>query len=322
MTLTISDQPQTEADSTPETEQLLQRISVRSPYFALENLTVTDSGSTTARVPLARPSYPETGFMEATQVARHLAILGSCAVASQRDDDKRHHYLATKAHFLRTANVAAEEAPHIAVDSSATPLHLEAEASGTWIDRRSARALVKLMAPDGQASHVLDVHYTVMAPRMFNRLMPPVDLAALDAPSIQPHVMSAPEVRMLDTGGLVVDCGPIPIEMCAGHFPEYPAAPVALVMGRLARAAGQAMNRHLGFGDLTYQIDEAKVVATKLGRAGQRLILEARYGRRVGGGHLIIGTAKADGNVIGEMEITMSVTSLPELIPFPVNALA
>ncbi len=308
-----------------------QRISVRAPYFDLRDLDVADDGAVRALVPVTPPVHPETGLIEAAQAARHLAILGSCAVALQRDDDDRHHYLATRAHFLRTANIT--EADRVDTTDVMSVDFLVAEASGTWIDRRSARALVKLYGPDGELSHALDVHYTVMTPRMFSRLMPPIDVEALRDDSAGGAVSAGLsnggvarfDVRDLEVdegSGVTVDCGPIPIDMCAGHFPDYPAAPVALVMGQLARAAGVALNRHLGFGALTHSIDEARVTATKLGRAGQRLTLRARYDRRVGGGHLLVGTAQADGETIGEMELTLSTTSLPESIPFPVGALA
>ncbi len=327
MTLALQD----ELGAIDATSRALERISVRAPYFDLRDLSVGDDGTVAGLVPIQAPTRPETGLMEATQVARHLAILGSCAVALQRDDDARHHYLATRAHFLRTANITAGEAASQAVEWGGGPELLEAEASGTWIDRRAARSLVKMYGPDGQLSHALDVHYTVMAPRMFDRLMPPVDAALLSssgpvAAAGEPSGSAAlARFEVSDDaveGGVIVDCGTIPVDMCAGHFPGYPAAPVALVMGRLARAAGVAMNRHLGFGDLTYSIDEARVVASKLGRAGQHLILKARYGRRVGGGHLMIGRAEADGEVIGEMELTLSVSCLPEPLPFPIGALA
>jgi len=336
MTLVLKDR----LDASDVAAAVLRRISVRAPYFDLRDLSVEHDGTVRALVPLSAPTGLETGSMEAAQAARHMAILGSCAVAMQRDDDDRQHYLATRAHFLRTANVAEElvsQRPEriAAIQTVAPPVDgsaelVEAEASGIWIDRRSARALVKLYGTDGQLSHVLDVHFTVMAPRMFSRLMPAIDSELLrdDAAGAAAEAQMGLATSNFavsdadDEEGVVVDCGLIPVDMCAGHFPDYPAAPVALVMGRLARASGVAMNRHLGFGDLTYSIDEARVVATKLGRAGQRLILRARHERRVGGSHLMVGTAEADGEVIGEMELTLSVTCLPEPIPFPVGALA
>ncbi len=312
-------------------DRLLPRISVRAPYFALRNIQELDGGVVSATVPPAPPSNPETGVAEAAQVARHLAILGSLAVAAKRDNDDRLHYLATKAHFLRTASEPYGEFD--AADAAARAGGLRAEAVGQWIDKRNARAFVKLMSDDGQALNVLDVEYTVMAPRMFERLQPPIHASVLTAaegvetPAKMPGLESLPFVVLPiphdDRSRVTVDCGEIPVGMCAGHFPDYPAAPVALVMGQLAKAAGMSLNRQIGGGfdgaQVTYQVDEAKVKAARLGRAGQRLTLRTQYLRRAGSGHVISGVAEADGEVIGELEITLSVTSVPTPFPFPVG---
>ena len=189
---------------------------------------------------------------------------------------------------------------------------LEAEAIASWIDRRNARALVKLATADGRGLHLLDVRYSVLTPKMFTRLHPPIDpVAAPDQGSVGPDGGTADrlgtegETVTVGLRGIEVDCGVIPAAACAGHFPDYPAAPVAIVMGQVCRAAGRALAAHLD-DDVTYQIEEGHVTATKLARAGQRLTLQASYDRPVSGGHLLHGTALADGEVIGEVEVTMS----------------
>ncbi|MEL6982976.1 MAG: hypothetical protein AAFO29_11185 [Actinomycetota bacterium] len=289
---------------TPE-ERALARISVARPYFDLENLEEVGDGIVNATVALQPPTAPEAGAVEAAQVARHLAILGSCALALGRDDDARHHYLATRAHYTRMAN---------APTSTSGPLR--AQAIGSWIDKRSARAMVTLSTADGRGLNLLDVEYTVLAPRIFARFNPPIDLDAIDGLEPEPET-----VERVD-GGLRVDAGPIPVEMCAGHFPDYPAAPVAIVMGRLCRAAGLAMIDHLGLGSADqsdpagvpmtaagprYRIEEGRVEATGLARAGQRLVLEVRHGEPVPGGHRMEGEALADGEVVGEVDVVLSV---------------
>ncbi len=302
-------------------ESMLQRISVRSPYYALQDLAPDGDHSVTARVAVARPVAPESGLSSAAQVSRHLAILGSCAVAMQCENDNRMHYLATQAHFLRTASIDVEPVGEsVESDDSVT---LEAHATGTWIDRRNARALVRLLDPAGQTMHMLEVSYTVMAPRMFDRLHPPTEALmeqTNDSANGQSDDAIPFEVTYLEDG-VEVDCGVIPESMCAGHFPGYPAAPVALVMGQLARAAGLALIENLGHGEIGYQVNEAKVVATKLGRAGQRLSLRVGHARPVGAGHLLICEAKADDASIGEMELTLLPTGVPEPRPFPIGAI-
>lgn len=294
------------SDATVE-ERALARISVAPPYFDLGGLEEVGDGIVNATVPLQPPTAPEFGAVEAAQVARHLAILGSCALALGRDDDKRHHYLATRAHYTRMANAPAT-----------TTEPLRAQAIGSWIDKRTARAMVTLSTADGRGLNLLDVEYTVLAPRMFGRLNPPIDLDAIDGIEPEPET-----VERID-GGLRVDAGPIPVEMCAGHFPDYPAAPVAIVMGRLCRAAGLAMIDHLGLAGSgqaspaapttppaapgpRYRIEEGRVEATGLARAGQRLVLEVNHGEPVPVGHRMEGRALADGEVVGQVDVVLSV---------------
>ncbi len=290
-------------------DRVLRRISVAPPYFGLTELTEIGDGIVNATVPPHPTLAPEAGPIEAAQVARHLAILGSCAVALSRDDDDRHHYLATKAHYTRMANAPAS------VDGP-----LRAQAIGSWVDRRTARAFVTLTTDDGRALNLLDVEYTVLAPRMFRRFNPPVDLDELKT-----AVAAADPTESVErTGaGVRVDAGLIPIEMCAGHFPDYPAAPVAIVMGKLCRAAGMAAIDHLAPNDPThtgeavaalvdpeshrYRIEEGHVTATGLARAGQHLVLEAEHVKPVRGGHQMQGRALADGEVVGEVDVVLSV---------------
>lgn len=278
------------------TDQALARIAVQPPYFGLENLEDLGGGMVSATIPVTPPRPPELGVIEAAQVARHLAILGSCAAALGRDDDDRHHYLATNAHYMRMAGGP--------LDIGDEPLRAEAVAS--WIDRRTARAYVKLTTADGQGLHVLDVRYSVLAPKMFSRLHPPI---AESAPVGDPDEFFSAPVEETD-GGLRMDCGPIPVDVCAGHFPDYPAAPVAIIMGQLCRVAGLSLAAHLNR-NLDFRIEEGWVQASKLATAGQRLTLEASYGNAVDVGHLLNGVARADGEEIGRIKVAVSTSPSP-----------
>lgn len=299
------------AASTPEsTDQVedhsedliraMDRISVRRPYFGLEKLEMLAPGLVRAPVPAAPPLLPEVGLIQAAQVARHLAILGSCAAALARHDDDRHHYLAVDARYSRAAG-----APSQPVDDG-----LIGEAIALWLDKRTARSLVTLRTESGQATHFLDVTYAVMTPRMFGRLHPTNETTDLDQLN-EPETGLEPTNQLMDgrveatPDGVTMDCGQIPTASCAGHFPGVPAAPVALVMGQLCKTAGQGLARHLGTED-GYCIEEGHVTASKLARAGQHLVLEAAYQEPVGAFHRLSGVARADGEVIGEVDVTMS----------------
>ena len=279
--------------STTLIDEALRRISVTPPYFALQELATTPTGLVTARVPSAPPSGPERGAIEAGQAARHLAILGSCAAALAREDDQKLHYLATKAHYSRTPGTPAP--------TGGEPLI--AEAFATWIDKRTARALITLSTAAGAELTRLDVTYAVIAPKVFERLHQP-SAFELPIPQVTHGLLDAPVLRTAD--GVRMVCGPVPAALCAGHFPDYPAAPIAIVMGQLCKTAGYALAHELGI-EARYRIEEGDVEATKLAMAGQQLVLDASYLMGLDEHHVLLGTARADGEVIGEVRVTMTV---------------
>ncbi len=270
----------------------LSRISVAAPYFALSDMARLPDGGVRATVPHAPAVAPEVGEMEAAQVARHLAILGSCAAALERDDDDRHHYLATLATYTR-----------LSTEPLAVGEPIEAEAVATWRDRRTAFASVTLQTVSGRALHRLECEYTVLKPRMFQRFNAPVppEVAARGAGSSLSFDLRA------DGDGVEVACGSIPAALCAGHFPDHPAAPVAILMGQLCKAAGIGMVTHLGRDGHRYRIESGHVEATGLAQAGQDLTLRAAYDGADGAHHRMKGVAEADGVTVGRVSVTMSV---------------
>ena len=291
--MALTEQPQAISDTT---ERVLERIAIDRPYFALEEVEEIGPGMATAVVPLQLPRRGERGPIEAAQAARHMAILGSCAAALAREDDAVHHYLAVEASYMRSAG-----APDRVGDG-----HLRANATASWLDRRTARAMVVLGTEAGEALTMLDVRFAVMTPRMFGRLNPPVvhDLTQLTSEPSEWNPFETGTVTATSSG-LRLDCGPVPAAACAGHFPDYPAAPVAVLMGELCRTAAEALALRLG-GSTNYSIDAGHVTASRLAGAGQQLMLEASYERGVGSQHEMRGTATADGEPVGEVRVRMS----------------
>ncbi|MEM7091890.1 MAG: hypothetical protein AAF567_02710 [Actinomycetota bacterium] len=275
-----------DADLNATTTQVLERISVAAPYFAFTDLERDEDGWVRASVPTAIPSSPERGAMIADQIARHLAILGSCAAALDLDGEARHHYLATRAEYERLGEVPTE------------PIRdgLWARATARWHDKRTASAETELCSGDGTVLNRLRVDYAVLKPRMFERFNPPVEgdpLAPADVLSV------------IEPGRVVRDCGGVDEAMCRGHFPGHPAAPVALLMGRLVATTADAMQSRLG-SSVDYLVESGMVAATGLAQAGQHLVLHGQYESDEGDGlHLLSGDAQADGETVGEVSVVL-----------------
>lgn len=280
------------------TQRALDRISVSAPYFGFTDIEHDPAGTgLVATVAPSPPPEPEVGAIEAAQVARHLAILGSCAAALTNPKEQRHHYLAVHASYERVGHppIAALTEP------------MQATAAATWIDKRTAQATMTLAAADGTGLNRLHVTYAVMTPAMFSRLNPPVPLAA-DAPG----ETASPLVVERNDGTITGDFGPVDAAWCAGHFPDQPAAPVAVVMGQLVLTARHAMCHYLG-GPVAYRVESGTVEATGLAQPGQHLVMEAEHVRAEPDDvHLLTGRALADGQQVGSVEVRLAAIAVPE----------
>ena len=62
----------------PNDLNILDRIAVCPPYFALENLSLESDNTLAARTPVHQPMHTEAGSIAVAEIGRHLAILGSC----------------------------------------------------------------------------------------------------------------------------------------------------------------------------------------------------------------------------------------------------
>lgn len=227
---------------------LLSRICVRPPYFALQNTQLED-GLFIAEARAELPQGLALGPMRPGDLSRHGAITGLCALAMQQKDDQRRYYLATDATFTGYLS----QAPY------GSTLRFAAEV--TELGKRNARAFVTAYTYQERVA-TLEVEYSILSTLLFERLnanrRQPTSQVAL-----KPLMVSGIEWRG-NTG--VYRIPALPVEMCAGHFDNFPAAPVALLMDQLAQIAER-------FVDRPSYIASGRVSATRLCWAGDEVTL-------------------------------------------------
>ncbi|WP_420593761.1 hypothetical protein [Deinococcus sp.] len=227
---------------------LLSRICVRPPYFALQNLHA-DDGTFWATATAEQPVTSETGPMQASEISRHGAICGLCTVALSFTDDERRYYLAQDAKYQGFANAA----PYGSVVSF--------EARLLEKNKRQATAEI-IVTSSGHALAHLRVTYTILQEASFKRLfrsrysptfsdfqwnrMP-------DPPAGEFSVSNETSIMTLKT---------VPEEACAGHFEHYPAMPVAVLMGQLGLVASREY-------DQPYRVESATMTASDFCWAGE-----------------------------------------------------
>ena len=232
--------------------KLLRRICVSKPYYALSSpvqVGNTFYASAAADLPLGA----EVGPMGSAEVSRHAAISGLCAAALAQNDDDRRFYLAQRAEYWGVPNGAPYGSP---VTFAATLQTLS---------KRGARSQIVVQA-EAKPLAKLVVDYTILTEYAFGRLFrthyrPTEPQAAMD--------VSLPGDAQSSGDRSVYDVPALPETVCAGHFADYPALPVALLMGQLGAVAWRLLD------SARWRGVRASVNATDLCWAGERVRFEA-----------------------------------------------
>jgi len=246
----ISRLPYIEGSTTSVSAQnLLERVGVRPPYFALTDISVAGLGLQ-ATAAAESPSYLELGPMPAAELGRHAAIVGLASAAAQQGDDRRRYYLARRAECLYLPNDAPYGAP---VRFHGRILDL---------DKRSARASIEATAK-GAPLASFKVDYTVLTDSAFERLFRIRGTPTPSAPSPYGSLLTTSWHGTIDLAEQVVES--LPVGACVGHFDGYPALPVAVLMGQLSYLAGRLH-------DVPYRVVRGEVEASDLVWAGERAV--------------------------------------------------
>ncbi|HKU41129.1 MAG TPA: hypothetical protein VJR89_23365 [Polyangiales bacterium] len=288
--------------------QFRSLIDVRPPYYALHSVTPSAS-EIRAQVRREHPLGHEVGPLAAAEAGRHLAILGACACSSVREPAALHYYLAHRARIIGYRDPAAEQAREFTASARAV--------SST---AREARAQAVLRAVGSHALlYELDVTYKVLSRPVFERLFAahrrdlraqPRDEASSQLADIErrtnPYRQPIPlNITQRDAHGVRAELDEVKPEMCAGHFPMYPALPVAILMHSLSTLSGEALRARWG-DSMRYRLLRADVFADRLAFAGERLQFAARYVSDAPGAEQYEATAcLADGSQVGRLVIDL-----------------
>jgi hypothetical protein len=285
-------------------------IGVRPPYFALRAIELRQPGFVQAAVRPEHPMGHEVGALAAAEAGRHLAILGACACSSIREPVGRHYYLAHRARLVQhQKRVAGDESRFEGVARSTTRTGHEATASAALHATRSGELLFEL-----------DISYKVLSQPAFQRIyaahrkdlraMQRDSVTASDEPELNrrrnPYLKALPlEITRRAPQSVRALLPEVSPQLCAGHFPFYPALPVAMLMHSLVTLSGEALR--VRWGDAArYRVMAADVSADRLVFAGERVQFEATYQRSaVGREHYQATATLADGTAIGRMALEL-----------------
>ncbi len=238
-----------------EPSSLLGRVAVAAPYLTLTDL-ARDRDALRACAVAQAPSYRELAPMTGAEMGRHAAIAGSLALAQAQADDKRRYYLAREADCRFLPSEAARGTP------------VELRAAVVRLDKREGTARVDLAVGHTPLA-TFEVSYAILQEatfrRLFQRHLRPDDAS----PSPSPYESLLAEAVTVEPERAYVEVLRVAPEGCAGHFPGYPALPVAVLMGELSYLAGLLMPGR-------FRVARGHVRASDLAWAGERVYFEAR----------------------------------------------
>lgn len=213
----------------PAAAELRARICVEAPYEALEDLRMDGDVVRAAVRPVALEG---DGPVSAAELGRHLAILGSMAVAARHPEPVRHAYP------VHWAELELD-------DTDGPPVALaQAEARTVTCDPGTGRgeAETALLDGDGRRLGRMRVGYHVLPMSTFRAIY--AARARSTPGGADPYGrFTPPRVVGERAGALLLELPPLAAEDCLGHFDGLPAMPVSILGRHVFAAVAEAARR-------------------------------------------------------------------------------
>jgi hypothetical protein len=316
--------------------QFKSLIDMRPPYGALDGFELRRPGLVAARVAPEHPLGHEVGPLAAAEAGRHLAALGACACSSLQRDGAVQYFLAHQARLVRHRDrmpLHNSQFEAVAWAHPADDAHAPRSRGPRQRREMSAHAVLR-ESGSGAPLFELDISYRVLSQSVFQRVfaphrrdlrgMPrdgsPVDAERLVARRSNPYRRPLPvEITRRTPESVRAKLRGVTADLCAGHYPLYPALPVATLMQSLSTLCGEVLRVRWG-NETSYRVISADVSADRLAFAGERLLFEAAfreaaYGRE----HYQAWASLEDGTPVGwlalELEPVRCESSLAHATP-------
>ncbi len=283
---------------------ILQLIDVHPPYFALHEIRIYPDQTVSARVQIEQPTGYESGPVSCAEASRHMAILGSVSCSFANPVKSRHFYLAGEGSYQQINGV-----------SSSAGKVLTIQAKCTYLDKRKARAQCRLLDAEHNLIAEISVCFHVVTYPVFERLYKPHYKSAPDFSVSNPYLRKNELLNIQCASQQAsASLGMIRDQYCAGHFPYFPALPVAILMNSLLDLTTAYIQSVLNTQSFRIHVKKLELVADNLGFAGEQLNLFLDMVARNGNifvvrCYAITDTNKKTGTINAEIEIADTITS-------------
>ena len=245
-------------------KDLNQLIEVTYPYNSLKDIQTED---TTVTATFEQELFDNSQIAGVTlaEAGRHIAILGSLAVANINPVKNKHFYLASKATLIRVHDLPCHDTSYKGVMTAIDFNKKNGVAEGAIYDQK------------GDVLYTAIVQYSVLTVQLFERFFKKYKSSTFKSEGFSPY---GDVVNLYDMN-LCVDSssaslGEVKQEWCLGHFDHYPALPVAQISQGLMNLAA-AQNKLIKNKDKQYCIKEVNMDADSFIFAGEKLSFSSDY---------------------------------------------
>jgi hypothetical protein len=240
--------------------ELRKLIAVTEPYYALSNLHQHDD-VLAATLPLQQTNHLEPFGMGIPEIGRHMAILGSLALANANPVKEKHYYLATHAIVERMHNKPGSGGNYFG------------KVKVVQFNKRTGQITGELFNNFGELYCTIEVTYSVLHELVFNRMFAKEGQTTNDNIQINPYANPSTLYNLkLGIENSFASLGTIQKEHCVGHFKNFPALPIARLGGALTSLSGLHYNFIRNSTD-RYCIRKAEIHAKTFVFAGRNIEL-------------------------------------------------
>ncbi len=208
-------------------KELQSLIAVSGPYFALNNLKVSPKGFLTADFQVELKNHNEVPSISLSEAGRHLAILGSLALANSNPCKEKHYYLATDAVFERV---------HALPVISNT---FKGSVKTYSINKKRGEVIGQVLSENGELLYNAEVSYAIIHERVFERLYKNKRVVTNNYfpgnPYTHPTRFYTERINKKECRALIAM---VKKNDCVGHFANFPAFPVARIGGAMINLSG------------------------------------------------------------------------------------
>ncbi len=249
-------------------DYLKSLIEVTEPYYSLENLTIESGEVLKAKVKKQLFCEHEVKGMSYSEAGRHLAILGSLALANSNPVKEKHYYLATKAYVVRTHQDAYNDVQHIGYMKTVS------------FNRKKGVAEGYLTTEDGTQVYTIKVEYQVLTNALFQRMFKQHIQETTYTEGYNPYKETIALYNLITSKEeCSATLGVIDKKICVGHFDDYPALPVARIAQVLTSIAN-IQNQQINKSPQPIKIKRVILYADSFLFAGETMSVKSQYEER------------------------------------------